>query len=67
MKTYLIISDSVQCEIEGETADAAAVEFARHEKIRGVTDLASLAAAFDRVGGTIAVYDGDSVYDEQIA
>ena len=56
---YTVRSDACMEEIEADTMDAAAVEFARGEGIKGVSDVASLLAAYRRLGGWVWIEPKD--------
>lgn len=57
MATYRFSSDACDDEIEADTLDAAAVEYARDEGIRGVRTAADLTRHIERVGGWIEITD----------
>ncbi len=48
---YTVGTDGCEATVEAVSMDDAAVQFARGEGIRGVTDAASLIAACERMGG----------------
>lgn len=51
MTTYHISTDACSCDIEAETADEAAREFAADEGIKGIETAADLEAHIEEVGG----------------
>lgn len=51
MATYHFATDSCQVEIEAESADAAAREYAEGERIAGVATAADLERRIEELGG----------------
>lgn len=60
MSTYYVYTDAVSTYVEAETPDAAARLFAVRQRIKGVTDVASLEAAIVESGGWGMLRDRDT-------
>lgn len=59
MNAIKIQTDAVTAEYPDCDLDAAAVLFAAEERIRGVTDMHTLIAKIERLGGWVKVYADD--------